>query len=201
MRRPRLVVLASGGGSNLGAVLTACRTGALAADVVSVVSDRARAGALDRARAAGVPHHHLPVSGRDRPDYDADLARLVAGYAPDWVVLAGWMRILTMSFLGRFPDRVVNLHPALPGELPGVRAIERAWEEAQAGHRTRTGVMVHLVPDEEVDAGPVLGTVEVPVLATDSLDDLAARMHAAEHRLLVDVLAQLTTPATTGAQP
>ncbi|MEM9036262.1 MAG: phosphoribosylglycinamide formyltransferase [Actinomycetota bacterium] len=201
MQRPRLVVLASGGGSNLGAVLAACRCGGLEADVIAVVSDRAGAGALDRARAAGVPRHHLPAAGRERSDYDAELARLVASYSPDWVVLAGWMRILTMSFLARFPDRVVNLHPALPGELPGVRAIERAWDEAQSGQRDRTGIMVHLVPDEEVDAGPVLGTVEVEIRPSDTLDDLATRMHAAEHRLLVDVLRQLTSPAPTGAQP
>ena len=72
---------------------------------------------------------------------------------PDWVVLAGWMRVLSMSFLGWFPGMVVNLHPALPGELPGVNSIERAWHEAQAGQRDHTGVMVHLVPDEGVDDG------------------------------------------------
>lgn len=199
MRRPRLVVLASGGGSNLGAILAACRSGELGADVVAVISDRSDAGALDRAAAAGVSHQHLAVAGRPRPDYDADLARLVAGYSPDWVVLAGWMRILTMAFLGRFPGRVLNLHPGLPGELPGVRAIERAWDQAQTGQRNRTGVMVHLVPDEEVDAGPVLGTAEVPIEPGDTLDDLARRIHAAEHRLLVEVLDRITRPAPTGA--
>ena len=95
------------------------------------------------------------------------------------------MRILTASFLGWFPDRVVNLHPALPGELPGTHAIERAWHEALAGERTTTGVMVHLVPDEGVDDGPVLATVAVPIHADDTLEALEARVHAAEHVLLV----------------
>ena len=130
-------------------------------------------------------------AGEARADYDARLAALVGEARPDWVVLAGWMRILTMSFLGQFPNRVVNLHPALPGELPGTHAIERAHAEAELGQRTRTGVMVHLVPDEGVDAGPVLATAEVPIHPGEPLDDLAARVHTTEHTLLVSTLATL----------
>ena len=136
---------------------------------------------------AGVPAVHVGRHpGEPRADYDARLADVVAGFGPDFVVLAGWMRILTMSFLGWFPDRVVNLHPALPGELPGTHAIERAWHEALAGERTATGVMVHLVPDEGVDDGPVLGTATVPIHPDDTLESLTARVHRAEHELLVD---------------
>jgi formyltetrahydrofolate-dependent phosphoribosylglycinamide formyltransferase len=119
------------------------------------------------------------------------LAALVAAAEPDWVVLAGWMRILTMSFLARFDRRVVNLHPALPGELPGTHAIERAFEEAQSGRRDHTGVMVHLVPDEGVDDGPVLATAVVPIRPSDTLDTLAERVHDTEHSLLVSTLAGL----------
>lgn len=199
-RRSRLVVLASGAGSNLQAILDASAAGDLAAEVVAVVSDRAEAGALDRARRAGVPGIHLGrLADETRPGYDARLADVVADHRPDLVVLAGWMRILTMSFLRRFPDRVVNLHPALPGELPGTRAIERAWHEALAGERTRTGVMVHLVPDEGVDDGPVLATAEVPIRPDDTLETLTARIHAVEHRLLIDTLARLCSPVTEGS--
>jgi phosphoribosylglycinamide formyltransferase 1 len=135
----RLVVLASGTGSNLQAILDACADATLPAEVVAVVSDRPSAAALDRATGAGVPAVALPAApGEVRADYDTRLAAAVSAHAPDVVVLAGWMRILTMSFLQRFPDRVVNLHPALPGELPGTHAIERAWHEALAGERTRT---------------------------------------------------------------
>ena len=124
----RLVVLASGNGSNLQAVLDACAAGELPAGVVAVVSDQADATALRRAADAGVPAVHVGRhDGEARADYDARLADVVAGFGPDVVVLAGWMRILTMSFLGWFPGRVVNLHPALPGELPGTHAIERAF--------------------------------------------------------------------------
>jgi phosphoribosylglycinamide formyltransferase-1 len=190
-RRPRLVVMVSGSGTNLQAVLDAVATQRLDAEVVAVVSDRAGVRALERAAAAGVPAVHVGAhAGERRADYDARLADVVAGFDPDWIVLAGWMRILTMSFLGWFPGRVLNLHPALPGELPGIDAIGRAWEEARDGRRSTSGVMVHLVPDEGVDDGPVLGTRTVPIEATTKAD-FEASMHAAEHALLVEVLADL----------
>jgi formyltetrahydrofolate-dependent phosphoribosylglycinamide formyltransferase len=191
----RLVVMASGTGSNLQAVLDACASGDLAAEVVAVVSDKDNAYALKRAADAGVPSVHVGRhADEERGDYDARLADVVAGFAPDLIVLAGWMRILTTSFLGWFPERVINLHPALPGQLPGTRAVERAWHEALAGERTVTGVMVHRVPDEGVDDGPVLASVEVPIRLDDTFESLQARIHQAEHRLLVDAIRDLTTP-------
>lgn len=189
---PRLVLMASGNGSNVQAVLDACADGTLPAQVVAVVSDLADAHALVRADRHGVPGVHVGRRpGETRADYDARLADVVAGFAPDRVVLLGWMRILTMNFLGWFPGTIINLHPALPGELPGTHAIERAHAEFVAGTRTHTGVMVHLVPDEGVDDGPVLGTVEVPILHDDAVADLAERVHAAEHALVVEVLTRL----------
>jgi phosphoribosylglycinamide formyltransferase-1 len=191
----RLAVLASGNGSNLQALLDACGDGHLDAAVVAVVSDRPDARALERARRHAVASVVALPPDRSMPRHrwDAALADVVGAVQPDWVVLAGFMRLLSSAFLDRFPGRVVNLHPALPGELPGTRAIERALEEASVGVRTRTGVMVHLVPDEGVDDGPVLATVEVPIHADDDLASLSARMHAAEHDLLVTTLARLVT--------
>jgi formyltetrahydrofolate-dependent phosphoribosylglycinamide formyltransferase len=195
-RRKRLVVLVSGSGSNLQAIIDACAAGRLYAEVVAVVSNKPDVFALQSADAAGVPAVHVGVHpGEERSDYDARLADVVAGFDPDLVVLAGWMRILTMSFLGWFPERVVNLHPALPGDLPGTRAIERAWDEALEGSRTTTGVMVHLVPDEGVDDGPVLGTATVPIDVEAGFDAFAELMHATEHRLLVESLDELCTSA------
>ena len=189
MRRRRLVVLVSGNGSNLQAVLDATADGRIDADVVAVVSNRPDVFALQRADAAGVPAVHIGLHpDEERSEYDARLADLIAGFEPDLIVLAGWMRVLTMSFLGWFPRQVINLHPALPGELPGTRSIERAWNEALAGSRTSTGVMVHLVPDDGVDDGPVLATAVVAIDRTGTLEAFEHSMHAAEHRLLVQVL-------------
>jgi phosphoribosylglycinamide formyltransferase 1 len=189
-RRRRLVVMVSGSGSNLQAVLDACDAGTINAAVVAVVSNQPDVFALQRADAAGVPAVHVGMHPDEaRADYDARLADVVAGFEPDLIVLAGWMRLLTMSFLGWFPDQVVNLHPALPGEFPGTRAIERAWDEALLGRRTSTGVMVHQVPDAGVDDGPVLATRSVPIDITGTQAEFEATMHRAEHDLLVDTLA------------
>ena len=198
----RLVVMASGTGSNLQAILDACTGGELDAEVVAVVSDKDNAYALKRAADAGVPSVHVGChAGEDRAEYDTRLADIVSGFAPDLIVLAGWMRILTNAFLGWFPDEVINLHPALPGELPGTRAVERAWHEALAGERTRTGVMVHRVPDEGVDDGPVLASVEVPINLDDTFESLLARIHAAEHHLLVAAIKGLIAPTAPDASP
>lgn len=193
----RLVVLASGAGTNLQAILDACAEGRLPAEVAAVVSNKTGSGSLQRAAAAGVPFVHVaPHHGEARADYDSRLADIVSGFDPDWVVLAGWMRILSMSFLGWFPGMVVNLHPALPGELPGVDSIARAWQEARDGLRDHTGVMIHLVPDEGVDVGPVLATANVSIHPSDTLASLTERVHGTEHRLLVETLVTL---CTTGA--
>jgi phosphoribosylglycinamide formyltransferase-1 len=197
--RQRIVVLASGEGTNLQAIIESCRSGAINGHVVGVVCNSATAGALGRAQ-----HHDVPTSvvtklpGETRQSFDAKLADLVCAFEPDWVVLAGFMRVLSDTFIARFasarpdiPSRIINLHPAAPGELPGVNAIERAFAEAQTGSRVRSGVMVHYVDSEGVDCGPVIMSVTVPILATDTLDDFAARMHRHEHELLVSALQQI----------
>ena len=194
----RLVVLISGQGSNLQAILDAGAAGALNARVVAVISNEAQAFGLERARRAGVAAVPVPKpADQTRREYDAALADRVADYTPDWVVLAGWMRLLSAPFLDRFPGRVVNLHPALPGTFPGTHAIERAFEAYQRGEITQTGVMVHLVPDEGVDSGPVLAQTVVAIQPGDDLGALEARMHAAERALLVATLRQLCNQQAT----
>lgn len=188
----RLVVLVSGEGTNLQALLDACANGGLEAQIVGVASNRPEARGLDRARAQGVEAIAVvPEPGESRGDYDSRLASVVAQWDPHWVVLAGFMRLLSMSFLARFPDRVLNVHPARPGELPGVGAIARAHDEAVAGRRDRTGVMVHLVPDEGMDSGPVVLSEDVAIEPGLTLEDLENRMHAVEHRVLVAALQRL----------
>ena len=189
-RRHRLVVLASGQGTNAQAVIDASRPGgALPADVVAVVSDVESAPVLERARRHSIDAVALPrLPDEKRSDYDRRLLDVVDSFRPDTIVLAGWMRILSMAFLGPIGCPVVNLHPALPGELPGVRAIERAFAERDHGRR-ESGVMIHLVDDEGVDVGPVLGSERVPLLADDSWEEFSERMHRTERELLVGVLA------------
>lgn len=192
----KLAVLISGNGSNLQAIIDACRGGFLDAEVVVVVSNRKAAYGLQRAEKAGIPTVYHPFkpykeAGRSRREYDADLARLVEEYKPDLVVLAGWMLILSSDFLDRFPYRVVNLHPALPGQFPGAHAIQDAFEAFQRGEIKETGVMVHLVPDEAVDAGPVIASEAVPIYPSDDIDTLTKRIHNVEHRLLIRALRRL----------
>lgn len=192
----RLVLLISGNGSNLQAILDACASGELRAQVVAVISNNADAFGLARARRAGVPAIAFAKrKEQERRAYDIELADLVESFYPAWVVLAGWMRLLSMEFLGRFPNRVINLHPALPGAFPGTHAIERAFDAYQRGEIAHTGVMVHLVPDEGVDNGPVLAHEVVPIEPDDSLETLEARIHAVEHRLLVTTLKGLVQSA------
>jgi formyltetrahydrofolate-dependent phosphoribosylglycinamide formyltransferase len=154
MNPQRLVGLISGTGSNLQAILDACATGQLNAQIVAVVSNKADAYGLERARRADVATEvKLKYKAQDRRDYDRELADLAARYQPDYIILAGWMRLLSLTFLSRFSGRVINLHPALPGTFAGTHAIERAFEAFQAGQISSGGVMVHYVLDEGVDNG------------------------------------------------
>ena len=191
---PRLVVLISGNGSNLQAILNACESGELPASVVSVISNKADAYGLTRAQNAGVEAiHFAKLENESRTEYDVRLAIYVSTCLPDYVILAGWMRILTSAFLERFPNRVINLHPALPNTFPGTHAIERAYEAYQNGEINHTGIMVHLVPDEGVDNGPVLATEIVPIYKDDTLETLETRIHQTEHRILVQTIKDLLT--------
>lgn len=184
----RLVVLVSGNGSNLQALLDAERMGRLEASTVAVISNNANAFGLSRAGEAGVAAEVVERDGVDEPrsEYDRRLADVVAGHQPDLVVLAGWMRLLTPTFLDRFP--VINLHPALPGQFAGTHAIDRAFDAWQAGDIDRSGVMVHWVPDAGVDDGPVIATTDVPFVEGDTLEQFEHRMHLAEHALLADAV-------------
>lgn len=188
----RLVVLISGNGSNLQAILDTCEAGELHAKVISVVSNKADAYGLVRARNAGIATVHFPkLESETRQEYDSRLAVYVSTCLPDYVILAGWMRILSSAFLSSFPNKVINLHPALPNTFPGTHAIERAFEAYQRGEIDHTGVMIHLVPDEGVDNGPTLATEIVPIYKDDTLETLESRVHKVEHRILVSTLKRM----------
>ena len=190
----RLVVLVSGNGTNLQAIIDACENTHLDAQVVGVVSDKHEAFALNRAQCNNVETAVVAAKLHEtRPQYDARIAQIVGVWQPHIIVLAGFMRVLSNSFLSQFPNQVINIHPALPGQLPGVHAIERAFTEFTQGARYHTGVMIHFVPDEGVDNGPVIAQQTVPIHVADTLSSLEARVHATEHALVIDALQQLIT--------
>jgi phosphoribosylglycinamide formyltransferase-1 len=185
----RLVVMVSGSGTNLQAILDAIAARDLAAEVVLVVSNRRAAFGLERARKANVPALYVPLKpyrdqGLSRKQYDADLAAQISAYRPDLIVLAGWMHVLSPAFLDRFPQQVINLHPALPGTFPGTDGIQRAFEAHQRGEIEHGGCMVHYVIPE-VDAGEIILQTVVPFEPSDTLETYERRMHAAEHKLIV----------------
>ena len=203
----RIAVLASGSGTNLQALLDATACGTLDAEVVVVVSDRADAGALRRATAAGVPAVSLPLADRRDPivrqAYDRRLAEVLRAFAPDLIVLAGWMLILTPEFLERFPGQIVNVHPALlpdgggievltsHGRVPALRG-PRAVRDALRRRLPATGATVHYVTTT-VDSGPVILREEVPVLPDDDEIRLHERIKSVEHRLLPRAVAMALT--------
>jgi phosphoribosylglycinamide formyltransferase-1 len=180
-----LGVLISGRGSNLQAILDAIEGGRLDARVRVVISNKPGAAGLARAEQAGVPTAVIPHKEHpDRASFDAALVKALRAAGVEWVVLAGFMRLVTPVLLDAFPDRVVNIHPALLPAFPGVDAQQQALDY---GVRI-TGCTVHLV-DAGTDTGPILAQAAAPVLDGEDREALAERLIALEHALLVQALA------------
>jgi phosphoribosylglycinamide formyltransferase-1 len=180
----RLAVLASGRGSNLEAILEACRREDVPARVVVVMSDREGAPALERATRAGVDAVFLnPKDHADRVAYDAALLVTLEPYRPGLVCLAGFMRVLTAAFVRAWAGRLVNIHPSLLPAFPGLHAQRQALD-----HGVKvTGATVHFV-DEGVDTGPIIVQASVPVRSDDTEESLSARILAEEHRLYPEAI-------------
>ena len=182
--RLRLAVLASGRGSNLQAILGACADGRLDAQVVGVFSDRADAPALQRAREAGVAAQALsPRHFPSRAEFDAALFAAVDEARPDLVVCAGYMRLIGAAAIAPRSGRVINIHPSLLPAFKGLHTHRQALQAGVAEH----GASVHFVT-ADLDGGPVIGQVRVPVLPGDDEAALAARVLAREHPLLLATL-------------
>jgi len=185
--RSRLVVLVSGAGTNLQALLDACASESYGARVVAVGADRDGIAALDRARAAGVATFTLRV--RDFPareDWDRALTRACAGFQPDLVILAGFMKLVGPCFLAAFGGRVINTHPALLPSFPGMRGVQDALD-----HGVKvSGCTVFLV-DAGTDSGPIVAQAAVPVVDDDDEAALHERIKVAERALLVDTVGRL----------
>ncbi|MGB4947607.1 MAG: phosphoribosylglycinamide formyltransferase [Candidatus Competibacter denitrificans] len=179
IRKIRLVVLISGRGSNLQAILDQAASGALPVEIAVVISNRPGVQGLERARQAGIAalaldHKLFP----DRPTFEAALIDLIDGYQPDLVILAGFMRVLTAGFTEHYRGRLLNIHPSLLPKFRGLHTHERAIAAGETEH----GASIHFVT-AELDGGPVIVQARVPVLPDDDPDTLAARVLAQEHHL------------------
>jgi phosphoribosylglycinamide formyltransferase 1 len=177
--RCRLVVLISGRGSNLQAIINVARAGALPVDICAVVSNRAQASGLDVARAAGIAsvvidHRNFP----DRASFDQALIAEIDRHRPDLVVLAGFMRILGPAFIDHYAGRLMNIHPSLLPAFPGLHTHARALAAGAKQH----GATVHFVT-HDVDGGPAIIQATVPVLSGDTPQSLAERVLKEEHRI------------------
>ncbi|WP_242674467.1 phosphoribosylglycinamide formyltransferase [Marinobacter halodurans] len=181
---PRIVVLISGTGSNLQALIESTRAPGHPGRIVAVGSNRPDAAGLQRAEQAGIETFVVDhTTYRDRASFDADLLRKLEALNPDAIVLAGFMRILTEDFVRHFRGRLINIHPSLLPKYQGLNTHQRALDAGDATH----GTSVHFVT-EELDGGPVIARAEVPVLENDTADTLAARVKAREHVLYPIIL-------------
>ncbi len=185
----RLGVLVSGNGTNLQAILDACRRGDIRGEVVVVVSSRSGAYAVERARQAGVPVIMLaPRSFADRESFDRKLAEALQAHAVDLICLAGFLRILTPEFIAQFAGRIMNIHPALLPAFGGVGMYGAHVHEAVLASGVKiSGCTVHFV-DETPDGGPIILQAAVPVRDDDTEETLAARIAEEEHRLYPEAI-------------
>ncbi len=182
----RIAVLASGRGSNLGALYGACTDGRIDGRVVGVFSNKPDSGAIALAREAGLHAWAMkPNAAETREAFDAALFNAIEAVQPDLIVCAGYMRIIGATAIARFPDCMLNIHPSLLPRHPGLDTHARALAAGDAEH----GASMHLVIPE-LDAGPVLSQVRVPVLADDTPESLAARVLSREHPLLLATVSE-----------
>ena len=179
-----IVILISGGGSNMAAIVRACGSEAWPARIAAVISNKADAGGLALAAAQGIATR--VVSNKDyasRELFDAALRETIDAFAPDLVVLAGFMRILTAPFVEHYAGRMLNIHPSLLPKYPGLHTHRQALDAGDAKH----GATVHIVT-AELDHGPMLGQAEIDILPGDTEASLAARLLAEEHKLYPRVI-------------
>lgn len=199
-----IIVLISGNGTNLQALIDNCKSGKIPGKITHVISSSAKAYGLERASKAdipttvhrlytyykGIPREDKKNRAKARAKFDKDLSTLILNKLekPDLIVCAGWMLILSSEFLKPMEAAdvpIINLHPALPGAFEGTHAIERSWDAGQKGIVNKGGCMIHYVI-EQVDRGKPLIVKEIPVIKGETVDDFEARIHAQEHVAIVE---------------
>jgi len=174
---PSVVVLISGSGTNLQAIIDACSDNKIAGNVTAVISNKAGVYGLERAQNAQIPTHVLSHKDYDsREVYDQALIEQIDQYQPDVVVLAGFMRILTANFVSHYAGKLINIHPSLLPKYQGLDTHQRAIDAGDEEH----GCSVHFVT-EELDGGPVILQAKVPIFEDDDIDSLSQRVHVQEH--------------------
>ncbi|WP_298439645.1 phosphoribosylglycinamide formyltransferase [uncultured Ferrimonas sp.] len=179
MKKFRIAVLISGSGSNLQAIIDACAANEINGEVVTVISNKADVFGLERAANAGIPQQVVAANkGQTREQYDQRLQAELAPYKVDLIVLAGFMRILSESFVRQYQGKMFNIHPSLLPKYPGLNTHQRAIDAGDNEH----GASVHFVTPE-LDGGPVVLQAKVPVFTEDVADGLALRVHSQEHRI------------------
>ncbi len=178
-----IVVLISGSGSNLQALIDAQQAGA-PFEIKAVISNRPDAYGLERAAQANIPHHIIDHKAyTDRADFDQSLIDCIKQYQPDLVVLAGFMRKLTPGFIQAFPNRIINIHPSLLPKYPGLHTHQRALDAGDSEH----GVSIHVVT-EDLDAGPLLAQSKCTIEPNDNADHLKTKVQQLEHKLYPEVV-------------
>lgn len=191
-KKARLVILISGRGSNMRSILDAAKAGSLDVDISAVISNRPDAAGLAFAAEEGIATAVIDHKQFDsREQFDETLAAKIDDYQPDFVILAGFMRILTEGFVNHFAGRLINIHPSLLPKFKGLHTHQRAIDAGEAEH----GASVHFVT-AELDDGPVILQASVPVLADDNADTLAARVLEQEHLLYPAAIQKLVSQQT-----
>lgn len=175
----KIVVLVSGQGSNLQALIDARQQGRISGMITAVFSNNPEAYGLERAELAGIPHHALDTQFyADRTSFDTALAQAIDQYQPDLLVLAGYMRILSAGFVQRYIGRMLNIHPSLLPKYPGLHTHRQALQNGDQEH----GTSVHFVT-EELDGGPVILQARVPIFSDDTEQEVVERVQTQEHNI------------------
>ena len=175
----RIVVLVSGNGSNLQAIIDASKKNDFPAEVVAVISNKPDAYGLQRASEAGIPTHSIEHSNyADRETYDQELMQTIDSHQPDLIVLAGFMRILTDDFVNHYAQRMLNIHPSLLPKYKGLNTHQHVLDAGEKSH----GASVHFVTPT-LDDGPIIFQSAIDVLPGDTAESLAARVHQVEHQI------------------
>ena len=178
----RMAILVSGRGTNMESICRKIESGDLPAELTFIASDNPGSAGLKKAQEAGLRTELLPYDRGNRKAAEEHLARLIKETDTEWIVLAGFMKILSSEFVKQHQGKIVNIHPSILPSFPGAKGIEDAWNYGVK----ITGVTVHLVDEEEVDHGIILAQIPVMVEESDSIEDLEGKIHSVEHKYLLE---------------